>query len=290
MLARDQVDLQHVANRTSDDRVAVSIGNSNASFVHAPAARTAASAAATSRWGSARRCRAGSGRRGRAAVIAPAPLGQPNRPQLPSASVRMPIEPHACFGEPEPLALGPRATIGTSRFDGRPRPVAGGAALGPGLVVAGAAAAGSGALALLGDSVVPIVLLGFNFEPVPAGRVPALPRWCATVAALWVAAGMQWAMDRLPGWTAAVGPATAGRPPARLAGAPAAGAAPGPRRRSGLAVLAALNGVAMVALSASAGWPANGRSASDFAQSSPRAPAPPRPPPAGGVQRRTGTC
>ena len=57
------------------------------------------------------------------------------------------------------------ATIGTSRFDGRPRPVAGGAALGPGLVVAGAAAAGSGALALLGDSVVPIVLLGFNFEP-----------------------------------------------------------------------------------------------------------------------------
>ncbi len=81
------------------------------------------------------------------------------------------------------------------------------------------------------------------------------------------AAGPQWAMDRLPGWTASLGrgrAAPAGRPPPGLAGAPL-GAAGGLRAAGAARGPAALAGAAMVAWSASAGWPANDRSANDFA-------------------------
>ena len=111
------------------------------------------------------------------------------------------------------------------------------AASGPGLP-AGAAAAGSGVLALLGNSVVLIVLLRFDFDPFWLAVFRPYPLICYGVAAVWAAAGMQWAMDRLPGWAAA--------------------------RRAAPAV--ALAGAAMVAWSASAGWPANDRSGSDFAE------------------------
>ena len=105
-------------------------------------------------------------------------------------------------------------------------------ALGP-VTLAGTAAAGSGLLALLGNSVVLIGLLGFDFDPFWLAVFRPYPLICYGVAALWAAAGLQWLMDRLPGRAA---------------------------------VLAALAGVAMAAWSASAGWPANDRSGSDFAE------------------------
>ena len=163
----------------------------------------------------------------------------------------------------------------------RPRPPAGATASGSRLVAATAgtagvpiriAAAGSGALVLLGTSVLLIALLGFEFDPFRLAVFRPYPLVCYGVAALWMAAGMQWAMDRLPGWTAARWPAAIvglqrlgsllpACPALRLPGQlQAAGSA------RGLAVLAALTGAAMVAWSATAGWPANDRSGSDFAQ------------------------
>ena len=132
----------------------------------------------------------------------------------------------------------------------------------------GVAAAGSGALVLLGSSVVLIALLGFDFDPFRLAVFRPYPLVCYGVAALWVAAGMQWAMDRLPA-RAAVRPgwAAAPRPGDRVAGGPANPPEDGPvvrRGRSG--PLAGLVGAAMVVLSASAGWPANDRSGSDFAE------------------------
>ena len=163
----------------------------------------------------------------------------------------------------------------------RPRTVAGGAASGArpvsGVSVAGwsalaAAAAGSGLLALLGNSVVLIALLGFDFDPFWLAVFRPYPLVCYGVAALWAAVGMQWAIDRLPGWTAARWPAAAVGlrrlgdrvPDWQALGSP--GQLPTSGSTRGLAVLAALTGAAMVALSASAGWPANDRSGTDFAQ------------------------
>ncbi|MDE0194745.1 MAG: DUF2723 domain-containing protein [bacterium] len=140
-------------------------------------------------------------------------------------------------------STGPRPGFGAAASG--PRPAAGASVAGSG-VLTGIAAAGSGALALLGNSVVLIVLLGFDFDPFWLAVFRPYPLVCYGVAALWVAAGMQWAIDRLRRWTAARWVAATGR--------------------SALAVLAALTGTAMVALSASAGWPANDRSGSDLAQ------------------------
>ena len=125
-------------------------------------------------------------------------------------------------------------------------------ARGGGLVAT--ALAGSGLVALLGNSVALIVLLGFDFDPFRLAVFRPYPLICYGVAALWAAAGMQWLMDHLPGRTAK-------RWPARV---------PGTARVSWAtwvaASAAALLGAAMVAVSASASWPANDRSASDFAE------------------------
>ena len=146
-----------------------------------------------------------------------------------------------------------------------------GAASGLGLV-AGATVVGSGALALLGNSVVLIALLGFDFDPFWLAVFRPYPLVCYGVAAIWTAAGMQWAIDRLPGWTAVRWPAAAAslrRLGDRLPDWPALrspGQLPTSGFARGLTVFAALTGTAMVALSVSAGWPANDRSGSDFAQ------------------------
>ena len=124
-------------------------------------------------------------------------------------------------------------------------------ARGGGLVAA--AAAGSGILALLGNSVVLIVLLSFDFEPFWLAVFRPYPLVGYGVAALWTAVGMQWLMDRLPAWAAA-------RRPGR---APGGSRAPWRGRATAAAALA---GAAMVAASATAGWSANDRSRSDFAE------------------------
>ena len=112
---------------------------------------------------------------------------------------------------------------------------------------------GSGLAALLGNGIVLILLLGFDFDPFWLSVFRPYPLICYGVAALWAAAGMQWLMDRLPGWVAARWPAQT--PGAFLA--PWAARAP---------AVSALLGAAMVAVSASASWPTNDRSGSDFAQ------------------------
>ena len=120
--------------------------------------------------------------------------------------------------------------------------------------LAAAAAAGSGLLALVGNSVVLIMLLGFDFDPFWLAVFRPYPLICYGVAALWAAAGLQWLMDHLPGWAAARWPAWA----------PGASRVPSATRSpAGAAVMV---GAAMVAVSASASWPANDRSGSDFAE------------------------
>ena len=118
---------------------------------------------------------------------------------------------------------------------------------------AGVAAAGSGLLALLGNSVVLIVLLGFDFDVSKVAVFRPYPLIGYGVVALWLAAGMQLLIDRLPGWTAARFPAAAAS-----------------TRAPGLAgwtmALGALEGAALVVESASASWRANDRSDSDFAE------------------------
>ena len=150
--------------------------------------------------------------------------------------------------------------------------LAGAAAAGLG-ALAGAAAAGSGVLALLGNSVVLILLLGFDFDPFRQAVFRPYPLICYGVAALWAAAGLQWAMDRLPGWTAARWPTVAvvlrrlgDRLPAGPVLRPPADHLEASGTARGLAGLAGLTGAAMVAWSASAGWPANDRSDDDFAE------------------------
>ncbi len=144
--------------------------------------------------------------------------------------------------------------------------------------LAAVAAAGSGVLAGLGNSVVLIVLLGFDFDVLRVAVFRPYPLICYGVAALWLAVGTQWLLDRLPGRAAARLPAGAAgllrAPPAddprreerpRLP-AGAAGLLRAPRLGGAATALAALAGAAMVAASASAGWPANDRSGSDFAE------------------------
>ena len=117
--------------------------------------------------------------------------------------------------------------------------------------LAAVAAAGSGVVAGLGNSVVLILLLGFDFDVLRVAVFRPYPLICYGVAALWVAVGMQWLLDRVADRAAARRPAgTAG-----LLRAPRLGAA-----------ATALAGAAMVAASAAAGWPANDRSGSDFAE------------------------
>ena len=119
--------------------------------------------------------------------------------------------------------------------------------------LAATALAGSGVVALVGNSVVLILLLGFDFDPFWLAVFRPYPLVCYGVAALWVGVGLQWLMDRLPGWAAA-------RWPARAPG----GASPAPWAAP--AAAAVLVGAAMVAVSAAASWPANDRSDSDFAE------------------------
>ena len=115
------------------------------------------------------------------------------------------------------------------------------------------AAAGSGLLALLGNSVVLILLPGFDFDEFWLGVFRPYPLVCYGVAAVWAAVGLQWLLNRPPGWAAARQPALA-----------AAARLPGAARRP--AALAALAGAAMVAVSAAASWRANDRAGSDFAE------------------------
>ena len=150
------------------------------------------------------------------------------------------------------------AAIGLSVLARAPGGRRGATASGSG-VLAGAAAAGSGVLALLGNSVALIALLGFDFDPFWLAVFRPYPLICYGVAALWVGAGLEWAIGRLPGGSA---------PPVDAAGDLQTGSAvvggrgnPGACR--GAAALASLT---MVAWSAGAGWAANDRSGSDFAQ------------------------
>ena len=115
---------------------------------------------------------------------------------------------------------------------------------------AGAAAAGSGVLVLLGNSLVLIVLLGFDFDEFRLALFRPYPLICYGVAALWVAAGLEGLAGRLPGWSPAGG----------------AGMLPALRSARGPAALAALAGAALVVVSASASWRANDRSDGDYAE------------------------
>ena len=123
-------------------------------------------------------------------------------------------------------------------------------ARGGGLVAT--ALAGSGILALLGNSVALIALLAFDFDPFRLAVFRPYPLICYGVAALWVGVGMQWLMDHLPGWTAKHWP------PPGTSRAPWVARSP--------AAAAVLVGAAMVAVPVSANWPANDRSDSDFAE------------------------
>ena len=119
---------------------------------------------------------------------------------------------------------------------------------------AGAAAAGSGVLVLLGNSLVLIVLLGFDFDEFRVALFRPYPLICYGVAALWVAAGLEELVGRLPGWAAGWWPAGG------------AGMLPALRSARGPAALTALAGAALVVVSASASWRANDRSDNDFAE------------------------
>ncbi len=120
--------------------------------------------------------------------------------------------------------------------------------------LAAAAAAGSGLVALLGNSVVLIVLLGFDFDPFRLAVFRPYPLICYGVAALWAAVGLQWPTGHLRGWTAR----------RWLARSPGPFGAPRAARWPDAAAL--LLGAAMVVASASASWPANNRSGSDLAE------------------------
>ena len=121
-------------------------------------------------------------------------------------------------------------------------------------LVAGVADAGSGLVALLGNSVVLIGLLAFDFDEFRLALFRPYPLICYGVAALWTAAGMQWLIDRAPGWAAA-----------RQSRLPS-GAVRAPWAARWATAASALTGAAMIAASAAAGWPANDLSGNDFAE------------------------
>ena len=119
---------------------------------------------------------------------------------------------------------------------------------------AGAASAGSGVLVLLGNSLVLILLLGFDFDEFRLALFRPYPLVCYGVAALWVAAGLEGLAGRLRAWAA-------GRWPAG-----GAGMLPALRSARASAAAAALAGTVLVVASASASWRVNDRSGSDFAE------------------------
>ena len=119
---------------------------------------------------------------------------------------------------------------------------------------AGAVAAGSGVLVLLGNSLVLMVLLGFDFDEFRLALFRPYPLVCYGVAALWVAAGLEGLAGRLRAWAA-------GRWPAG-----GAGMLPALRSARASAAAAALAGTVLVVASASASWRVNDRSGSDFAE------------------------
>ena len=96
--------------------------------------------------------------------------------------------------------------------------------------------AGSGALALLGNSVLLIGLLGFDFDAYNVSVFRPYSLVCYGIVALWLALGGQFLIDRLPKAVQA------------LRGVPAA--------------VAALVGAALVAYGVAANWPANNRAGS----------------------------
>ena len=104
------------------------------------------------------------------------------------------------------------------------------------------AAAGSGLLALLGNSVALVMLLGFDFEFLNVAKFRPYTVVCYGLQALWLALGLQFLLDRCPAWLPF-------RPPPWLA--PAA---------------AGLAGAAMVAGAAYAHYQVNDRADSDYAQ------------------------
>ena len=116
------------------------------------------------------------------------------------------------------------------------------------------AAAGSGVLVLLGNSLVLILLLGFDFDEFRLALFRPYPLVCYGVAALWVAAGLEGLAGHLRAWAA-------GRLPAG-----GAGMLPALRSTRGPTALAALAGAALVVASAAASWRVNDRSGSDFAE------------------------
>ena len=119
---------------------------------------------------------------------------------------------------------------------------------------AAVAAGGAGVLALLGNSLVLILLLGFDFDEFQLAVFRPYPLICYGVTALWMAAGLQWLLDRLHATVAARGSGRA------VGVFRASWAARAPATLVGLAA------AAMVGASASAGWPANDRSGSDFVE------------------------
>ena len=116
-------------------------------------------------------------------------------------------------------ARGPRARRKTATRDASPRRMAG----------------WGGALVLLGNSVFLILLLRFDFDAYNISVFRPYSLVCYGIAAVWLALGAQWLLER---------PAT-------------------PWLRTGAAALA---GVGMIAYSLWANWPANDRSASDIAE------------------------
>ncbi|MCY4507620.1 MAG: hypothetical protein OXG35_11770, partial [Acidobacteria bacterium] len=123
----------------------------------------------------------------------------------------------------------------------------------------------------LGNSLALIVLLGFDFDDFRLALFRAYPLVCYGVTALWVAVGLEWLSQRLPGWTAGPRAARAARIlpaswPDRGPAAPAPRTLPAAGPDRGPAALAALVGAVLVIVSASASWRANDRSDSDFAE------------------------
>ena len=119
---------------------------------------------------------------------------------------------------------------------------------------AGAAWAGSGVLVLLGNSLVLLLLLGFDFDEFRLALFRPYPLVCYGVAALWVAAGLEGLAGRLRAWAAGQWPAGG------------AGMLPALRSARASAAAAALAGTVLVVASASASWRVNDRSGSDFAE------------------------
>ena len=120
----------------------------------------------------------------------------------------------------------------------------------------GRAAVGAGGsfVALLGNSLVLIPAAGGSTsDEFQVAIFRPYPLICYGVSALWLAAGMQWLLGRMQAAAAARWPD----------GAPRASRAPWSAQ--GPAALTGLAGAAMVFASATAGWPANDRSESDFA-------------------------